>query len=103
MSWKPRRTKASITSGRSGYRRIGLLNGQVGYRFPNGWRIQLDGFNLLNSHSDQITYAYGSLLKSDSLFGMCFPATALPTAPVTDRVLHPVEPLALRLTLAGQF
>lgn len=88
----------------------GLLNGQLGYRFENGWRIQLDGFNLLNSHSDQITYAYGSLLKSDSLFAMCFPAAGPPVAPaavcqtgVMDRVLHPVEPLALRLTLAGQF
>jgi outer membrane receptor protein involved in Fe transport len=88
----------------------GLLNSRLGYRFDNGWRIQLDGFNLLNSRSDQITYAYGSLLKSDSLFAMCFPAGGAPTAPaavcqtgVMDRVLHPVEPLAVRLTLAGQF
>ncbi|MDB5619467.1 TonB-dependent receptor [Tardiphaga sp.] len=88
----------------------GLLNGQVGYRFVNGWRIQLDGFNLLDSQSDQITYAYGSLLKTDSLYAMCFPASGAPTAPaavcqtgVMDRVLHPVEPLALRLTVAGAF
>ncbi len=88
----------------------GLLNGRLGYRFENGWRVQLDGFNLLNSKSDQITYAYGSLIKSDSLFAMCFPAAGVPTAPaavcqtgVMDRVLHPVEPLAIRLTLAGQF
>jgi outer membrane receptor protein involved in Fe transport len=87
----------------------GLLNGRLGYRFDNGWRIQLDGFNLLGSRSDQITYAYGSLLKSDSLFAMCFPSVGAPTAPaavcqtgVMDRVLHPVEPLAVRLTLAGQ-
>jgi outer membrane receptor protein involved in Fe transport len=87
----------------------GLLNGGLGYRFDNGWRIQLDGFNLLNSRSDQITYAYGSLLKSDSLFAMCFPRLGAPTAPaavcqtgVMDRVLHPVEPLAIRLTLVGQ-
>jgi len=88
----------------------GLLNGQFGYRFENGWRIQFDGFNLLNSKSDQITYAYGSLLKSDSLFAMCFPATGAPTAPaavcqngVMDSVLHPIEPTAIRLTVAGQF
>jgi TonB dependent receptor len=54
----------------------GLLNGQVGYRFENGWRIQLDAFNIPDSKSDQITYAYGSLLKSDSLFAMCFPGGA---------------------------
>lgn len=88
----------------------GLLNGRLGFRFDNGWRIQLDGFNLLGSRSDQITYAYGSLLKSDSLLAMCFPHQGAPTAPtavcrtgVMDRVLHPVEPLAVRLTVAGQF
>ncbi|QWG24765.1 TonB-dependent receptor [Bradyrhizobium sediminis] len=88
----------------------GLLNGRLGYRFDNGWRIQLDAFNILNSRSDQISYAYGSLLRSDALFAMCFPAAGLPTAPsavcqtgVMDRVLHPVEPLAIRLTVEGQF
>ncbi|MET0971582.1 MAG: TonB-dependent receptor [Tardiphaga sp.] len=88
----------------------GILNGQLGYRFDSGWRLQLDAFNLLDSRSDQITYAYGSLLKTDALFAMCFPAAGAPTAPtavcqtgVMDRVLHPVEPLALRVTLAGQF
>jgi len=88
----------------------GLLNGQIGYRFDNGWRVQIDAFNILNGRSDQITYAYGSLLKSDSLFAMCFPSSGIPTAPAAvcqtgmmDRVLHPVEPLAIRLTVAGQF
>ncbi|WP_445490114.1 TonB-dependent receptor [Rhodopseudomonas sp. RCAM05734] len=88
----------------------GLLNGQLGYRFANGWRIQLDGFNLLDNKTDQITYAYGSLLKTDSLFAMCFPSAGAPTAPravcqtgIMDRVLHPVEPLALRITVAGAF
>lgn len=89
----------------------GLLNGQIGYRFDNGWRIQLDAFNMLDSKSDQITYAYGSLLKTDSLLAACIPASGgPPTAPaavcqtgVMDRILHPVEPLALRLTVAGTF
>jgi outer membrane receptor protein involved in Fe transport len=85
----------------------GLVNGQVGYRFENGWRVQLDAFNLLNSKSDQIDYAYGSLIKSDSLFAACNSAAPPPMAVcqngVMDRVLHPVEPLALRLTVAGAF
>ena len=87
-----------------------LLNGRVGYRWENGWRIQLDAFNLTNSNTDQISYAYGSLLKTDSLFAMCFPASGASTAPaavcqngVMDRVLHPVEPLAFRLTIAATF
>lgn len=87
-----------------------LLNGRIGYRADDGWRIQLDAFNLTNSHADQISYAYGSLIKTDGLFAMCFPAVGPPTAPtavcqngVMDRVLHPVEPLAVRLTLAAAF
>ena len=87
-----------------------LVDGRIGYRWENGWRIQLDAFNLTNSHTDQITYAYGSLIKSDSLFAMCFPASGSPTAPaavcqngVMDYVLHPVEPLAVRLTIAAAF
>jgi hypothetical protein len=50
------------------------------------------------------------LIKTDSLYAMCFPRTGVPTAPVTvcqngvmDYVLHPVEPLAVRLTISGQF
>jgi TonB-dependent Receptor Plug Domain/TonB dependent receptor len=87
-----------------------LLNGRLGYRWASGWRIQLDAFNLTDSRTDQISYAYGSLIKTDSLFTMCFPASGAATAPaavcqngVMDRVLHPVEPLAVRLTIAAAF
>ena len=84
-----------------------LVNGRVGYRFDNGWRVQLDVLNLLNSKTNQITYAYGSLIKTDSLYGACLSATPPPTAVcqngVMDSVLHPVEPLAFRLTLVGAF
>ncbi len=87
-----------------------LVNGQLGYRFENGWRVQLDAFDLLDSRTDQITYAYGSLLKTDSLYGACYPTSgpsSVPTAVcrngIMDRVLHPVEPLAVRLTVAGAF
>jgi outer membrane receptor protein involved in Fe transport len=89
---------------------FGVFNGNIGYRFANGWRIQLDGLNLLNARTDQATCAYGSLLKTDSLFAMCFPAHGPPTAPaavcqngVMDYVLHPIEPLAVRLTVAATF
>ena len=85
----------------------GLLSARVGYNFDNGWRIQLDGFNLTNSRSDQITYAYGSFLKTDTLFQACNgpapPPVAVCQNGVEDRVFHPVEPLAIRLTIAGKF
>ena len=84
---------------------MNVINAGVGYRFDNGWRIQLDALNLLNSTSDLATYAYGSLLTSDALFAMCFPAPKIPAAVCQngfmDYVYHPLEPLAFRLTLSG--
>jgi outer membrane receptor protein involved in Fe transport len=86
---------------------LSLFNGQIGYRFDNGWRIQLDGLNLLNARTDQATYAYGSLLKTDSLFALCNSPAPPPKAVcqngVMDYALHPIEPLAVRLTLAATF
>jgi opacity protein-like surface antigen/outer membrane receptor protein involved in Fe transport len=82
-----------------------VINAGVGYRFDNGWRIQLDALNLLNSTTDLATYAYGSLLTTDALFSMCYPTPKIPAAVcangVMDYIYHPVEPLAFRLTLAG--
>jgi outer membrane receptor protein involved in Fe transport len=84
-----------------------IFNDRIGYRFENGWRIQLDVLNMLNTKANQITYAYGSLIKTDSLYNLCFPVQTAPSAVcqngVMDYVLHPIEPLAVRLTLAGTF
>jgi hypothetical protein len=68
-----------------------LLNGRVGYAFENGVSISLDVLNLTNSKSDQITYAYVSRLPGE------------PPEGLIDRVFHPVEPTAVRLTIAGRF
>ena len=89
---------------------LSVFNGRLGYRFADGWRIQLDGLNLFNARSAQAEYAYGSLLKNDNLFALCFPASGVSTVPaavcqngVMDYALHPMEPLAVRLTLAKTF
>ena len=86
---------------------MSLVNGRLGYRFDNGWRVQLDLLNLLNSKTNQITYAYGSLIKTDNLYAACLSAAPPPAAVcrngVMDQVLHPVEPLAVRLTLTAVF
>jgi hypothetical protein len=86
---------------------ISIVNARVGYAFDNGWRVQLDLLNLLNSKADQISYAYGSLIKTDNLFTLCNSAAPPPAAVcqngVMDRILHPVEPLAARLTVTAVF
>jgi hypothetical protein len=85
---------------------ISIFNGSLGYRTENSWRIQLDLLNLFNAQANQITYAYGSLLKTDTLYNLCTGGVA-PTAVcqngVMDYVLHPVEPLTFRVTVAGAF
>jgi outer membrane receptor protein involved in Fe transport len=82
----------------------GTFNARLGYRWADGWRIQLDAFNIFNSRSDQITYAYGSLLPSDPLYQQCVNGLA-PGAVcgvgVMDRHFKPVEPPAVRLTFGG--
>jgi outer membrane receptor protein involved in Fe transport len=67
-----------------------LVNARLGYRFDNGIRVQLDAFNLFNARADQITHFYESRLLGE-------------TVGVADQHFHPVEPLSLRLTVAGRF
>ncbi len=67
-----------------------LVNARAGYRFENGMRLQLDAYNLFNVKANQIEYYYESRLANE------------PSGVATfDRHIHPVEPLAIRLTLAG--
>ncbi|ACK86403.1 TonB-dependent receptor [Methylorubrum extorquens] len=68
-----------------------LMNGRIGYNFENGVSLSLDVLNLTNAKADQITYFYTSRLPGE------------PTEGVADRHFHPVEPTAVRLTLAGRF
>ena len=68
-----------------------LLNGRVGYAFENGFSLSLDILNLTNAKADQITYFYESRLPGE------------PAEGVADKHLHPAEPTAVRLTLAGRF
>lgn len=84
---------------------VNTINANIGYRFANGWRLQLDALNLLSSTSYNASYAYGALLTTDSLFAKCFPTPKIPVAVCQngfmDYSIHPLDPLALRLTLAG--
>ena len=82
----------------------GTMNARLGYRWADGWRLQLDAFNIFNSRSDQITYGYGSLLPTDPLYQQCVngiaPGAVCGTG-VMDRHFKPVEPPAVRVTFGG--
>jgi len=68
-----------------------IFNARAGYKFDNGLRLQLDVLNLFNARTNQIEYYYLSRLPGEPIGG------------VADRHVHPAEPLAVRLTLAGRF
>jgi hypothetical protein len=63
--------------------------------------------NAATRSTRQISYAYGSLIKTDSLYNLCYPAQIAPASVcqngVMNYVIHPIEPLAVRLTAAGAF
>jgi opacity protein-like surface antigen len=101
------RFKGSYPLTEDGYFRApatGWLDLRGGYRWDNGLKLQVDVFNALNSKSDQITYAYGSLLPTDPLYAPCVGGSA-PAAVcaigIMDRHFKPMEPLAARVTLSG--
>ncbi|HEY8137000.1 MAG TPA: outer membrane beta-barrel protein, partial [Methylocystis sp.] len=82
----------------------GWVDLRGGYRWENGLKLQIDAFNVLNSRSDQITYAYGSLLPTDPLYAPCQNSVA-PAAVCAigqmDRHFKTMEPAAIRVTLSG--
>ncbi|MBN9488633.1 MAG: TonB-dependent receptor [Alphaproteobacteria bacterium] len=68
-----------------------LFDARVGYTFQNGLKLTLDVLNLLNTQADQVSYYYTSRLPGEPLAG------------VNDVHFHPVEPIALRFTVAKAF
>ncbi|TCZ66144.1 TonB-dependent receptor [Roseicella aquatilis] len=66
-----------------------LVNARLGYRLENGVTLRLDAFNLLDSRASQIDYHYTSRLPGE------------PAEGVADRHFHPVEPLAVRFSVAA--
>jgi hypothetical protein len=72
------------------------LNGKLGYRVSNDTRIEVIGFNLLNSRHSAIDYAADSYTPPGS-------TTPLPTADGPYRVFHPIEPLNFRVMLITRY
>ena len=67
-----------------------LLNGEVGYRIGEKWRVSAEFLNLLNRRDHDIDYAYTSRI------------TPTAAAAFTD-VFHPVEPFQVRFGLGRTF
>ncbi len=67
-----------------------LLNGEIGYRIGEKWRLTGEFLNLLNRRDSDIDYAYTSRIT--------------PTATTEfTRVFHPAEPFLVRFALGKTF
>jgi hypothetical protein len=67
-----------------------LVNGEIGYRIGERWRVSAEFLNLLNRGDHDIDYAYTSRIM---------PAAS----PAFTDVFHPVEPFQLRFWLRRTF
>ena len=67
-----------------------IVNAQAGYRLSDAFSLSLEGLNLLDSRSNDITYFYESQLPGEA-------------EPVADIHFHPIEPRQFRVTLRGTF
>ncbi|HXY57044.1 MAG TPA: TonB-dependent receptor [Methylocystis sp.] len=78
------------------------VGARLGYRFDNGWKIQADAFNILNSRADMIDYQANVWGKQDFAIWPGYGATgAISSFGISERVYKPIDPPAVRLTLQG--
>lgn len=67
------------------------LNGQIGIKINKKLRLELQGFNLLDTKAHAIDYFYTSRLPHE------------PASGVADRHFHPIESPSFRVSLIGNF
>jgi outer membrane receptor protein involved in Fe transport len=77
---------------------MATVNARVGYRLENGWKLQVDAFNITNNRSSAIDYGYGAFARQDYFL---FPGYAGGSNGIMDRYFKPQDPPAVRLTLSG--
>ncbi|MGA8169454.1 MAG: TonB-dependent receptor plug domain-containing protein [Methylocystis sp.] len=75
------------------------LQARAGYRFQNGWKIMLDGFNIANSRSDMIDYQANYFGRQD--FALLPGYTGGSALGISGRVFKPIDPPAFRITISG--
>jgi hypothetical protein len=77
---------------------MATVNARLGFRFDNGWKLQIDAFNITNNRSSMIDYGYGAFARQDYLL---FPGYAGGSNGIMDRYFKPQDPPAVRLTFTG--
>jgi outer membrane receptor protein involved in Fe transport len=84
-----------------------LTNMRLGYRIDKTWQVRLDLLNVFNRKKSDIEYYYPSCLSTELAGGAyanpaCTGAAGTRTG-VNDIHFHPVEPVAVRVTVSASF
>jgi hypothetical protein len=77
-----------------------ILNAILGYRFHR-YELAAEVLNLLNTKADDIAYAYPSRIPDALLAARGLPPE--PAAGANGTVIHPVEPVQVRVSLSAHF
>jgi outer membrane receptor protein involved in Fe transport len=75
------------------------VNARLGYRFDNGWKVQVDGFNILNSRADMIDYYANVFGKQDFAINPWYVGGS--GLGISQRTWKPIDPPAFRVTISG--
>jgi outer membrane receptor protein involved in Fe transport len=73
-----------------------MANLKLGYRVDSSLQLTLDVLNLLDRKANDIEYHGGACTRSETLAGNC-------DAGINGRLVHPLEPRTLRISLRASF
>jgi len=79
-----------------------LLNARVGYQLGSVWTFSADVLNLLNNHANDQEYYYSSRLKNEPENPNNLVANG-GDGGYDGKLVHPMEPINLRLSIAARF
>src|SRR5208283_4708386 len=77
------------------------VNARLGYRFENGVKIQVDGFNILDSRADMIDYQANVWGRQNFAIWPGYGTLGTSALGISERTFKPVDPPAFRITVSG--
>jgi hypothetical protein len=77
------------------------VNARLGYRFENGVKIQVDGFNILDSRADMIDYQANVWARQNYAIWPGYGTLGVSSLGISERTFKPVDPPAFRITISG--
>jgi hypothetical protein len=79
-----------------------ILNARLGYQFDSVWTLTTDVLNVLNSHANDQEYYYSSRLKNEPENPKNLNANG-GDGGYEGKMVHPMEPINLRVSIAARY